>query len=100
MPDKDDFVPSVVIYVEEGEVRLVQSDVPVTVYLVNYDITSIEDAVVLERSEYDCDADYVDIDELVAEVDSEAVATIADMYYDTYGVDVDKTDDRVAIRKD
>jgi hypothetical protein len=99
MPDKDALAPSVVIYIEDGEVRLVQSDVPVTVYLVNYDITSIDNAVVLEESANDCDPDYVDIDELATEVDPEAVTAIADMYYDNYwneGTD----DDRVAIRKD
>jgi hypothetical protein len=99
MPDKDDFVPSVVIYIEDGEVRLVQSDVPVTVYLVNYDITSIDNAIVLEESANDCDPDYVDIDELATEVDPEAVTAIADMYYDSYW-DNGTDDDRVAIRKD
>jgi hypothetical protein len=84
MPDKDDFVPSVVIYTEEGEVRLVQSDVPVTVYLVNYDITSLDNAIVLEQSANDCDPDYVNIDELATEVDPEAVTAIADIYYDSY----------------
>jgi hypothetical protein len=79
------FVPTVVIYIEDGQVKLVQSDVPYTVYLVDYDVVSLESAVVLERSEYDCDPDYVYIDELQADVDAEAVGAIATLYLETFG---------------
>jgi hypothetical protein len=81
---KEKFIPTVVIYVEDGQVKLVQSDVPYLVYLVDYDVDSLECAIVLETSATDPDPDYVYIDELEAEVDADAVNAIADLYFETY----------------
>ena len=84
MGKTETFVPTVVIYIEGGEVKLVQSDVAYRVYLVDYDVVSLECAIVLETSPDDSDPDYVYIDELGADVDAEAVNAIADLYYETY----------------
>jgi hypothetical protein len=94
---KTEITPSVVIYIEGGEIKLVQADVPFNVYLVDYDIVDTANAIELEDPAYPNNPDWVNIDELDAEVDVQAVESIVGLYLENYETVDD--DDPVVVRK-
>lgn len=71
--------PTVVIFVEDGQVQYVQSDVDFHVMLVDYDCFEADNMYKIE-SAYGAEADYVGIDILDANVDKEAVDSLWEIY--------------------
>lgn len=97
--DKDEnenkFAPYVVIFVEDGEVKLVNSDVPVKVILVEYvDWAECDFSQVYEFGEPD-DPDYAYINMLDAVVDINAVDAVWEMW--EHGPNLDEEEEDKAV---
>jgi len=77
-PDAE-FTPAIVIYIDDGVVKLVDSEIPLMVYLVEYEPVDI--SLAYEIGDPDS-LDYVDIHEIEAVHDPEAVSALIGVYND------------------